>query len=99
MVPTAGADSRRVGFCAIQHWYVCPDRTKEDADIDELGAYNCIGKPLALQNLRATVAQLVMTFDVQFAPGYEAEKFDERSKDNFVLGVADLNLMFTPRPS
>ncbi|PWY87104.1 L-ornithine-N5-monooxygenase [Aspergillus sclerotioniger CBS 115572] len=84
-----------------ERWYQQPELINDESAFAPFstGAYNCIGRPLALQNLRTTVAQLVMTFDVRFAPGYEAEKFDERTKDNFVLGVGNLDLMFTPRKS
>ncbi|RAL04151.1 cytochrome P450 [Aspergillus ibericus CBS 121593] len=82
-----------------ERWYQQPELIHDESAFApfSIGAYNCIGKPLALQNLRTTVAQLVMTFDVQFAPGFEADKFVERSKDNAALEFGDLDLVFTPR--
>ncbi|PYI04296.1 L-ornithine-N5-monooxygenase [Aspergillus sclerotiicarbonarius CBS 121057] len=84
-----------------ERWYQQPELINDESAFApfSIGAYNCIGKPFALQNLRTTVAQLVMTFDVQFAPGYEAEKFVATSKDNFTLNFGNLDLMFTPRKS
>jgi tryprostatin B 6-hydroxylase len=61
------------------------------------GSFNCIGRPLALMNLRTTVARLVMEFDVKMAPGEDGSKFLGNAKDNFVLYLGDLDLVFTRR--
>lgn len=61
------------------------------------GPFNCIGRPLALINLRDTVAQLIMEFDVEFAPGEDGSRFLGGAKDNFVFYAGDVDLLFTPR--
>jgi cytochrome P450 len=58
------------------------------------GAYACIGKQLALMELRLTIADLVSKFDVIFSPGEDGRALMEESKDWFTWGVADLNLVF-----
>ncbi|GAB1212266.1 hypothetical protein ATERTT37_001398 [Aspergillus terreus] len=61
------------------------------------GPYSCIGKPLAMLNLRTTVARLVMEFDVRFAPGDDGRKFLDEAQDNFVLYMGELNVVFERR--
>jgi tryprostatin B 6-hydroxylase len=61
------------------------------------GEFNCVGRPLALMNLRSTIARLVMEFDFQFAPGEDGSRFLGDAKDNFVFYPGDLNMVFTRR--
>ncbi|KAH5164547.1 hypothetical protein HBI73_046080 [Parastagonospora nodorum] len=58
------------------------------------GAYACIGKQLALMELRLTIAELVSKFEVLFSPGEDGRALMEESKDCFTWGVTDLNLVF-----
>jgi len=62
-----------------------------------LGPYGCIGKPLALMQMRTLVARIITDFDVGFAPGEDGTNLVERSRDHFTLGLADLNLVFRRR--
>jgi len=61
------------------------------------GAYACIGKQLALMEMRLTIAQLMLKFNVSFAPGFDGRVLMKESKDWFTWGVADLNLVFRRR--
>jgi cytochrome P450 len=61
------------------------------------GAYACIGKQLALTELRLTIADLVMRFDISLAPGETGKALMEESKDWFTWGVAELRLVFGRR--
>ncbi|GLA77870.1 hypothetical protein AtubIFM55763_010061 [Aspergillus tubingensis] len=82
-----------------ERWYQQPELINDQSAFVpfNIGTYNCIGKPLALQNLRATVAHLVTTFDVKFAPGNAEKDLTRRSKDCFVLYHGELDLIFTRR--
>ncbi|OJZ87745.1 hypothetical protein ASPFODRAFT_131283 [Aspergillus luchuensis CBS 106.47] len=82
-----------------ERWYQQPELINDQSAFVpfNIGTYNCIGKPLALQNLRATVAHLVTTFDVKFAPGNAEKDLIRRSKDCFVLYHGELDLIFTRR--
>ncbi|GLA32837.1 cytochrome P450 [Aspergillus phoenicis ATCC 13157] len=82
-----------------ERWYQQPELINDQSAFVpfNIGTYNCIGKPLALQNLRATVAHLVTTFDVKFAPGNAEKDLIQRSKDCFVLYHGELDLIFTRR--
>jgi cytochrome P450 len=61
------------------------------------GRYACIGKQLALSELRVVVAKLVLEFDIDFAPGEDGTTLLEDSRDVFTVTCAKLNLTFTPR--
>lgn len=62
-----------------------------------IGPYGCVGKQLALNEIRTVVAKLVLEFDVKFAEGEDGRRILEETKDYFVLGLGDLELCFTPR--
>jgi len=66
------------------------------ADIFQ-GTYSCIGKQLALMELRTVTARLVTQFDIAFAPGEDGTDLFEKTKDVFTLEVAPLRIVFTPR--
>ena len=69
-----------------------------------MGSYGCIGKQLALMELRTVITKMVLNFDVSFA---ERDKGDEgngkalleMSKDGFTMGMANLFLKFERRQS
>ena len=60
------------------------------------GVYNCIGRPLALMNIRTTLAKLLLTFDVKLAPG-ETGASIENAPDHFALVPEELNVVFRRR--
>ncbi|KAE9369395.1 cytochrome P450 monooxygenase-like protein [Stipitochalara longipes BDJ] len=62
-----------------------------------LGTYSCIGKQLALMELRIVTARLVTQFDIGFAPGEDGTDLFEKTKDVFTLEVAPLKIVFTQR--
>ena len=62
-----------------------------------LGPYSCVGKQLALMELRTVVALLVSQFDISFAPGEDGTRLLTDSKDYFTISISDLYLVFTPR--
>ncbi|KZT11544.1 cytochrome P450 [Laetiporus sulphureus 93-53] len=49
------------------------------------GAMNCIGKPLALLELRMVIVNLLRTFDFGLAKGYNPEQWDADVHDYFVI--------------
>ncbi|RHZ49712.1 hypothetical protein CDV55_100983 [Aspergillus turcosus] len=82
-----------------ERWYKYPDLIKDRSAFApfSLGPYNCIGRPLALLNLRTTLVKLITTFDVGFAPGEDGRAFVQQAQDNFVLYMGPLHLTFTRR--
>ncbi|KAL3464725.1 cytochrome P450 [Aspergillus heterothallicus] len=82
-----------------ERWYRSPELVNDKTAFApfSIGPFNCIGRPLALMNLRTTVARLIMEFDVKMAPGEDGSRFLENAKDNFVFYFGDLDLVFTRR--
>jgi cytochrome P450 len=62
-----------------------------------IGPYGCIGKQLALMEIRTVVTQILLEFDVSFAPGEDGTDLLEKTKDYFTLGLGDLKLVFEKR--
>jgi hypothetical protein len=67
-------------------------------DENSSGPYGCIGKQLALMELRAVTCLLVRRFDVRFAPDEDGSSLINKSVDAFTLRMGDLNLIFEERP-
>ena len=63
------------------------------------GPYSCIGRPLALMNLRTTVARLIMNFDVKFPrAGHDyGRSFEAGTREHFTLCPAELKMCFEKR--
>lgn len=61
------------------------------------GPFGCIGKNLALLELRLLTSQLITLFDVSFAPGETGKQLLEKSTDHFTMGLKPLNLIFKRR--
>jgi hypothetical protein len=59
-----------------------------------LGPYGCVGKQLALMELRSVIARIVTEFDVSFAPGEDGTALLEESLDTFTIALAPLMLVF-----
>ncbi|KAI0191579.1 cytochrome P450 [Astrocystis sublimbata] len=62
-----------------------------------LGRYACIGRNLALNELRAVISKSVLEFDISLAPGETGRALLEDSKDIFTMSLAKLELCFTER--
>jgi cytochrome P450 len=63
------------------------------------GVYSCVGKQLALMELRGVIARAVTQFDIGFAPGEDGTNLLTKTRDVFTLDLAPLNLVFTERKS
>jgi tryprostatin B 6-hydroxylase len=57
----------------------------------------CIGKPLALMELRTVMAKLLLTFDVSYASGETGKDLVDKCRDHFTLEPGPLRLVFKPR--
>jgi len=62
-----------------------------------MGKFGCIGKHLALNELRTVISKMVLEFDVAFAPGEDGTKLLNESKDVFTMSNAELKLIWTER--
>lgn len=61
------------------------------------GPMGCIGKSLALMQLRIVMAKLLLAFDVSYAPGEKGTDVIDKSRDHFTIETGPLSLVFTPR--
>jgi hypothetical protein len=61
------------------------------------GSYSCIGRVLALIELRSVLSRIALNFDLAFAPGETGEAFDKGAQDTFTLSVQGLQVVFTKR--
>ena len=60
---------------------------------------NCIGKPIAMANVRVTLARIVMRYNLSFAPGQEnpVVDFEEGMCEHFSLQPGPLLLRMEKR--
>lgn len=82
-----------------ERWYESSSLFKEEGAYAPFsaGRYNCIGRPLALLNLRTTVAKLLHKFDVSFAADEDGTAFERDKKTHFTTTAGPLYLRFQER--
>ncbi|TGO19003.1 hypothetical protein BTUL_0006g00360 [Botrytis tulipae] len=61
------------------------------------GVHSCVGKTLALHELRLVIARIVRTFDIQFSHSHDDILFEREWKDYMVVDVGNLWVRFLPR--
>lgn len=84
-----------------------PDRwINEDKDIVldrtaflsfSYGPANCVGRPLALNELRYVLAMLIHRFDMTFDDGYNPARWEKGLEDSFVLTKGELPVRLSVR--
>ncbi|KAH8689533.1 putative cytochrome P450 [Talaromyces proteolyticus] len=82
-----------------ERWYSRPELVKEKSAFAPFlsGTYGCIGRPLAMMNLRSTLARLITTFDIKFGEGEDGSSFEGKSTNHFLWCPGDLYISFTRR--
>ena len=77
----------------------CPQNfhVQNNTDIKNLGRYSCIGKNLALQELRCVTALLASKYDVRFPPGEDGRCVEEETLDQFTSNPGELRVIFHAR--
>ncbi|KAF7948150.1 uncharacterized protein EAE97_003561 [Botrytis byssoidea] len=61
------------------------------------GVHSCVGKTLALHELRLVIACIARTFDVQFGHSHDDVLFEREWEDYMVVEIGNLWLRFLPR--
>ncbi|KAL4861326.1 cytochrome P450 [Aspergillus spectabilis] len=61
------------------------------------GPYSCVGKQLALIELRQVVFEVLIQYNLSFAPGQTESTYLDGKQDTFTLVTAPLNLVFHKR--
>ncbi|KAH8811348.1 cytochrome P450 monooxygenase-like protein [Xylogone sp. PMI_703] len=81
-----------------ERWSSKPELVKNKTGFApfSLGSFSCVGKHLALMELRIVVALLVINFDIDFAACETGRQLLEDSHDLFTISPGELNLIFTP---
>ncbi|KAL2879326.1 hypothetical protein SGCOL_005454 [Colletotrichum sp. CLE4] len=62
------------------------------------GRYDCVGRRLAWNVLRLTIAYTLWNYDFEFAPGEDGKTFREEAKFQLIIKPAKLDCVFTKRP-
>jgi cytochrome P450 len=62
-----------------------------------LGPRNCIGKSVALNEMRVVVSYFVQKFNMKIAPGYNLDEWEQNLEDWFVLKKGRLPVILTER--
>ncbi|KAL1975132.1 hypothetical protein VTN31DRAFT_3524 [Thermomyces dupontii] len=81
-----------------ERWYKYPETVKEPSAYApfSIGPYACIGKPLALMNIRTTIARLISSFDIHLGDEDEI-KFKQSIREHFSTCIEELNVVLTLR--
>ncbi|KAA8901371.1 cytochrome P450 67 [Sphaerosporella brunnea] len=61
------------------------------------GTFGCVGKNLALMELRMVLAKVALNFELEFAEGENGSRIEEETKDTFTLTVTPLFVIFKER--
>jgi len=61
------------------------------------GYSSCVGKHLALQNIKVLIGYMMHTFDVAMVPQFDEEKYDASYKEYGLWTHDPLHLVFSPR--
>ncbi|KAI0751746.1 high nitrogen upregulated cytochrome P450 monooxygenase 2 [Daedaleopsis nitida] len=61
------------------------------------GPNNCVGKNLALQEMRMLVSHIMQRFDLRFADGWDAREYEDGLQDWFTIQKPALRVVLTPR--
>ena len=92
--------------CYTQPELFLPERWSTSSDLIKhrtafapfsLGPFGCIGRNLALMELRTAIVLLVSKLDVRLAEGEDGRELLEGSKDLFTMDAGRLELVFEMR--
>jgi cytochrome P450 len=61
------------------------------------GPANCVGRSLALHEMRTVLATIVRRFDLEYAPSSKAQDWIDQLKDQFALVHGPLMVVLRPR--
>ena len=81
-----------------ERWYSRPEMVADKRIFTpfSIGRYSCVGKNLALAEIRFATALLVSKYDIAFAPGEDGTRVLKEMKDQFTAVPGKLELVFTP---
>lgn len=79
-----------------ERWYSKPGMIKGKVGFPPflMGPGNCIGKNVAMMEMRTLTATLLQEYEVSFAPGEDGSRLLNESLDHFTMTLAPLELVF-----
>ncbi|KAI0864888.1 cytochrome P450 [Xylaria cubensis] len=83
-----------------ERWYSQPELIRDKTCFApfSLGPYGCVGRPLALLNIRTTVSRIIADYDIRPTPVESLMAYDERMTEHFTFEPPELQLCFAKRP-
>ncbi|KAH4106582.1 cytochrome P450 monooxygenase sthD [Parastagonospora nodorum] len=80
-----------------ERWCSRPDLIKDGSAYApfSIGHHSCLGRPLALMEMRLVLAETLSRFDIAFAPGFDANHFLQHVHDCMSWHIGKLGLTFT----
>lgn len=61
------------------------------------GPQNCVGKQLAMNQMRLVIVSLLRTFEMKLAPGWDPRQWEQELRDGYILNKGKLPVTLTPR--
>ncbi|KAI0965089.1 cytochrome P450 [Xylaria arbuscula] len=82
-----------------ERWYSQPELIRDASGFSPFsaGSYNCVGRPLALLNVREVVARIVADYDIRATPTEDLVAYDKGMREYFTLIPPELKLSFVKR--
>lgn len=82
-----------------ERWYSKPELVLNRRAFNpfSIGRYTCVGKELAIAELRFVTTLLVSQYDIGFAPGEDGERCWREMKDQFTAAPGRLDMVFKLR--
>lgn len=74
---------------------ILPDGTGSAYLPFQKGGFACVGKPVAIMQLRMLISCVALRYDVGFSPGEDGVDFWDGAKETLTLGIGPLQLVFT----
>lgn len=60
-----------------------------------MGPFGCIGRNLAMMELRTVTARIISKFDLKLADGEDGHRLMYETKDHFTVDPGHLDIVFT----
>ena len=82
-----------------ERWYSEPEKILDHRAFNpfSIGRYTCVGKDLAIAELRFVTSLLISRYDVAFAPGEDGTRCWKEMRDQFTAAPGKLELVFNTR--
>lgn len=81
-----------------ERWYSQPELLKDNTGYAPFsaGPWSCVGKQLALYELRGIISHLISRFSVEFAPGSNGDEVVKKTTDHFASTPGPLEVILKP---